>query len=237
MFHGQLTEPTRQMILRNISLLIVLIFAQIGFSQSNPDIDSLEMAYSQMAMDTSKIRVANTLSNYYMYRTPQTAKMYVEDIISLSETLDYEIGSSMGNYQMGVFYNNLDQLDSAAYFYNRSLGIAKKIDASDYISRVLHGLAIVNYAQGKLQAADSLNQLDLELCERMGDTLGVALAYDMKGTINQNMGYFSIALTNVLKGLKTMETTGDSIRIADSYNHLAILEHNLKNYDQAIHSL
>ena len=38
----------------------------------------------------------------------------------------------------------------------------------------------------------------------------------------------------MLKGLALFETLGDSIRIADSYNHLATLEYNVGNLQKAI---
>ena len=153
--------------------------------------------------------------------------------LKLSKELSYDSGKSLALYQLGVYYNNLDKLDSAKYYYNSSLKIAHKINNSIYKSQAYRGLAIIEFSQGNLIKADSINNMDLANTIENKDSIGTALAYDFKGTINQNKGYYKIALNNVLKGLKLFEELNDSIRIADSYNHLATIENNLGNLKNA----
>ena len=215
-------------------LLLLLVPCSFVFAQNKMDIDSLLSVYEKQSLDTLKIKTANNIVNYYMYRDPSKAKEYAKRELELSNQLNYKSGVSLANYQLGIVYNNLDNTDSAKYYYNSSLKIAETINNKVHISQARRGLAILEFSQGNLAVADSINDIDLAFTIRENDSVGTALAYDFKGVINQNRGYYSIALTNVLKSLKLFETLQDTIRIADCYNHLATLEHNLENHEMAI---
>lgn len=216
-----------------LSVLFIL-FAAMGYAQNLYDIDSLKNRYANQAQDSLKFATLNQIVNYYMYRDPAKASKYVQEELRLAETLKMPSGEALAYYQMGILYNNTDQYDSARYYYEKSLKMGKELNNGIYISQAHHGLAIIEFSQGNLPAADSINDQDLKYTTKFKDSIGMALAYDFKGTINQNRGYYTIALENVLKGLSLFEILGDSIRIADSYNHLATLEHNVGNLQKAI---
>ena len=211
-----------------------ILFAAMGYAQNLYDIDSLKNRYANQAQDSLKFATLNHIVNYYMYRDPAKASEYVREELRLAEMLKMPSGEALAYYQMGILYNNTDQYDSARYFYEKSLKMGKELNNGIYISQAHHGLAIIEFSQGNLPAADSINDQDLKYTTKYKDSIGMALAYDFKGTINQNRGYYTIALENVLKGLALFETLGDSIRIADSYNHLATLEYNVGNLQKAI---
>ncbi|MEP2936447.1 MAG: tetratricopeptide repeat protein [Gilvibacter sp.] len=215
--------------------LVLFVFAfQNSSSQNKLDIDSLLTTFERQELDTFKVKTANNIVNYYMYRDPGKAKEFAFTQLQLSNQLDYDSGRCLAQYQIGIVYGNQEQIDSSRYYYNKSLQLAEKLNNGIYKSQVFRGLSILEFSQGNLKKADSINDLDLANTIALKDSMGIALAYDFKGTINQNRGYYSVAFTNVLKGFKLMEQLGDSIRIADSYNHLATLEYNMENYQKAI---
>ena len=217
--------------------LLTTIFLFIGIStiaQNQSPIDSLVQAYENHDEDTLKIRTANSIINYYMYREIAKVKPYARQQLELSRKLNYSKGEALALYQFGVYFYNISQRDSSRYYYNQSLKIALEDENVERISSNYRGLAIIEFSEGNLNATDSINDLDLANSIKYNDSMGMALAYDFKGTINQNKGYYDIALKNVQKGLKLFEALGDSIRIADTYNHLATLEYSLKNLEKAI---
>lgn len=215
-----------------LSFVLLLSLAAAGQNQLN--IDSLLTLNEQQADDTLRLRTLNHIVNYYMYRDIDKAGSYIREQLALSNDITYPSGIALAHYQFGSYYYNLNQTDSAIFHYSKSLTLARKLSNSIYISQALRGLAIIAFSEGDLLKADSINDLDLANSIQANDTMGIALSYDFKGTINQNKGYYSIALDNVLKGLKLMELLGDSIRIGDGYNHLATLEMNMKNYEKGI---
>ena len=217
-----------------ILLLLLLICTGLIHAQSQMDIDSLLNVYQTQKLDTNKVRTLNQVVNYYMYRDRVKAKEFAMEELELAEQLDYTSGIALANYQIGIVYNNLDLIDSAKYHYNKSLDIARKIENSVYISQAYRGLAILEFSQGNLNQADSINNMDLAHTIKYNDSVGMALSYDFKGTINQNKGYYEIALENVLKGLELFRELDDEIRVADGLNHLATLELNLNRPEKGI---
>jgi tetratricopeptide (TPR) repeat protein len=204
------------------------------FSQNKLNIDSLLTVYKNQPLDTIKIRTVNHIINYYMYRSQAETKKYALEQLNMSKKCDFKSGLALANYHLGNLYHNISQLDSAKYYYEKSLFLGNQLENHIYISQAYRGLAIIEFDKGNLQKADSINNMDLENAIKFKDSMGMGLAYDFKGTINQNMSYYNIALTNVQKGLKIFEKLKDSIRIADTYNHLGTLEYNLENLEKAI---
>ncbi len=215
-------------------LFVLIVINQNILSQNKINIDSLIHVYNNQALDTLKIKTVNTIINYYMYRSKHKARKYAYEQLKLSNELKYKKGRAMANYQLGIIYNNLDAIDSAKYYYNTSLKISKQLNNPILISKAYRGFGILEFSQGNLDAADSINDLDFKNAFKFKDTMGMALSYDFKGNIYQNKGYYSIALENVLKGFELFELLGDSIRLADSYNHLATIENSLQNFRNAI---
>lgn len=208
---------------------IVLLIGLTATAQTDSKIDSLVQAYENHKEDTLKVRTANEIIEYYMYREIDKVESYARQMVALSKQLQYGRGESAGLYKLGVYHYNLSANDSAKYYYKQSLAIALENELVERISSAYRGLSIIEFSQGNLIASDSINDLDLANSIKYQDSMGMALAYDFKGTINENKGYNDIALKNVQKGLKIFEALGDSIRIADTYTHLAKLEYNIKN--------
>lgn len=219
---------------------IAMIWVVLSFSnftlraQNMMDIDSLKIQMQKQVDDTVKVKTINHIINYYMYRDIDQAKNFAHKQLKLAEKLDFLSGKALANYQLAVVNDNLEELDSAGFYYHVSLEQARQLNNPIYLSKAYHGLAIMEFHQGNLDKADSLGSLNLEHCLAHQDTMGAALAYDFRGTIFQNRGYYAIALTYVLEALKLLKPLGDSIRIADAMNHLATLELNFGNFKNSI---
>ena len=200
------------------------------------DIDSLLQSYQGQELDTNKVKTLNHIVNYYMYRDEEKAMHYAFKELEHSEGLDFKPGIALANYQIGIVFNNIDELDSSRYYYSKSLELVKQINNAKYISQAYRGLAILEFSQGNLNETDSINNLDLAHTIKTKDSIGIALAYDFNGTINQNKGHYEIALTNVLKGLELFKLLKHEIRIADCLNHLATIEKNLGHRKKQLHT-
>ena len=152
--------------------------------------------------------------------------------------LSFPGGQSMANYQLGILYNNTNNVDSARYHYNQALLYAKRYKNSIFVSQAYHGLALLEFELGNLDKADEINDKNLEFNIRNKDSVGIAYSLDFKGRINENRGYYNIALENVLESLKILPKLSTPInkdvRIADAKTHLAAIEHSIGNFENAI---
>ncbi len=219
-------------------LLILVLISQNAFGQLNFNIDSLLNVYNKQQEDSLKVITNNKIINYYMYRNPELAKKYAREQLEISKRIDFNGGKSMANYQLGILNNNVNNVDSARYHYNEALRFAKDYNNSIFVSQAYHGLALLEFEMGNLDTADEINDKNLEYNIKHKDSVGIAYSLDFKGRINENRGYYQLALENVLESLKILPVVSTPInkdvRIADAKNHLAAIEQNLGNFQKAI---
>ena len=219
-------------------LIIHFFFIHQLKAQLNFNIDSLLNVYETQKLDSNKVITNNKIINYYMYRNPKLARKYALEQFDISNKIEFSGGKSMSNYQLGILYNNINNIDSAKYHYELALKHALVYNNSIFVSQAYHGLALLEFNQGNLNEADVINDKNLEFNMKNKDSVGVAYSLDFKGRINENRGYYLIALENVLKSLKLLPIVSTPInkdvRIADAKNHLANIEFNLRHFDNAI---
>ena len=219
-------------------LIIHFFFIHQLKAQLNFNIDSLLNVYETQKLDSNKVITNNKIINYYMYRNPKLARKYALEQFDISNKIEFSGGKSMSNYQLGILYNNINNIDSAKYHYELALKHALVYNNSIFVSQAYHGLALLEFNQGNLNEADIINDKNLEFNMKNKDSVGVAYSLDFKGRINENRGYYLIALENVLKSLKLLPIVSTPInkdvRIADAKNHLANIEFNLSHFDNAI---
>ena len=198
------------------------------------NIESLLNAYEQAKSDTIKVKLLGDLYNYYLYRDKAKAKKYAIEEIELSTTLNHIKGQCLGNYHLGVYYNNIGMNDSSNLYYSKAMELAKSIHDIMQMSNINHAMAIQQFYQGNLDVALQMTIETAELNKQINDSLGLAISLDFMGMINQNKGNYNIALQYLHDGLNIFQQVGDSIRLADAYTHLAAIEANLQNHLKSI---
>lgn len=216
------------------AITFIYLFGIAYHSRSQPQIDSLQNAYEHAVADTIKVKLLGNLYNYYLYRDRQKAKMYVLEEIQLSEQLDYPKGRSLGNYHLGVYYNNIGMNDSANFYYAAAMEIARDINDIAHMSNINHAMAIQQFYKGDLDKAETMTLETIDMNTQIADSVGLAISLDFLGMIHQNKGNYNIALKYIHEGLDIFQKVQDSIRLADSYVHLAAIEANLENRKKSI---
>ena len=215
-----------------------MLFGVLAFhaeAQDDNKIDSLLNVYNSQEDDTIKVSTAAALYNSYLYNEPIKAKEWALKEWTLSKEIGYEKGISDGIYHLGVYYNNLNNGDSAEYYYRKAH--ARYVNAGNLVGEttVNHGMAILQYSRGNYpEALDILHQNIKIFEEKIKDTLDIALSYDLIGSIHMYMGNYRIALKETLKALKLLEQSDSRIRMADALNHMGAIEFNLLNFEKSI---
>ena len=136
---------------RFLPIIFVLLVNQYLFSQNKLNIDSLLTVYKNQTLDTIKIRTVNHIINYYMYRSQAKTKKYALEQFHMSKKIGYKSGFALANYHLGNLYYNASQLDSAKYYYEKSLFLGNQLNNHIYISQAYRGLAIIEFDKGNLQ--------------------------------------------------------------------------------------
>ncbi len=220
-----------------VFLIIILLALKsfYGFSQNDKKIDSLLSEYKTKPNDTSKVSTIAHLFNSLLYQDIIAAKKYAYEELSLSKKLDHEKGIALAYYHLGVYNNNIDEIDSAKFFYSKSLKIYQRLNDDKSKANVNHGLAILEYSIGNLKSA--LNILDENIIlysKKPMDSSNLATTYTLKGGIYRQLGKYKTALNECVNALRIYEKLNEEIRKADALGVLASLEFSLENYNKSI---
>ena len=216
--------------------LVCLFLLQLNlYSQSNQNLDSLVKAYQAQADDTLKVNTLVHLFNGYLYNDQIKAYEYAKEELELSQKLDFKNGIARANYHLGVYYNNIDKVDSAKVHYQNALVQFAEINDDRGMALTNHGMAILEYTLGNFdEALDILEKNTSIYKTQLKDSASLAITYDLKGSINTFLGNQRIALIETLKALKILNKIEEPIRKADVLNHLGAIEFYLDHYDQSV---
>ena len=214
---------------------LILLFSSINaMGQVDIEEDSLLRVYESLPQDTTMVIHLNKLCSFYMYKDPEKAKAYAKEQIRLGETLNHEKGVAQGYYDLGIYFNNRNQIDSTKTNYLKALQIYRKLNILDGEAMVNYGLAILEYAQGNYSKAIEMYNQNIDIYSKKNDSLRLGITYESKSRAYVQKGSYRIALTESLKGLKIMEKLNNPIRLADALNNLAGIEGVNENFDKSI---
>lgn len=223
-------------------LLVSLFFLAFSYflcssqnSEKDKYIDSLTLVLKNQKDTKEKVNTIAALYNAYLYQDAKVAKEYAEDELALSKEIDYEKGIATSLYHLGVYYNNLDEIDSAKAYYNKSLKIYKELNDQPAIANVNHGFAILEYSKGNFEEALKILDENIEIYTKSPvDSSSLAVTHVLKGGIYRQQGNFKIALNEALASLNIYENLNEDIRKADATGLLAAVEFNLENFSNSI---
>jgi len=124
--------------------------------------------------------------------------------------------------------------DSALYYGNLAVALAKKLNYPKAIGQTLNDRGIIynDLSDYDLALADYTESLEIR--KKLNDSLGVAAAYNKIGIVYQKQGAYAKAIESQLQALRLFEALGKTAYIALVQNNVAILHSNLGNLDKAL---
>ncbi len=205
----------------------------VSWGQEFKKPDSLLTAYKAQADDSIKVKTLHELFNSYIYNDPIVARAYAHKQLTLAQQIGYKKGVAQAYYDIGVYHNNRDQVDSTRIYYQKAVKIFEAMQLQFGIAMVNYGLAILEFEHGNYSKALEMVNENIEI-QKNTDSLKLAMAYGLKGRIFAQQGYYRIALTESLKGLKILEKIDNPIRLADALNILGSIEAYNKNFEKSL---
>ena len=220
---------------KKVFLVLLILMPFFISAQNEKKIDSLLDAYNTQANDTSKVKTITLLYNSLLYQDINSAKKYANEELLLSKKLNYQKGIASGNYHLGVYYNNIDEIDSAKTYYTKSLKIYDNLNDNISKANVNHGFAILEYSSGNFEHALTILADNITFyLKKPIDSSSLAITYVLKGSIYRQQGKYKLAIKESINALKIYEILNDDIRKADALGLLATLEFSLENYPKSL---
>ncbi|MFA7289411.1 MAG: tetratricopeptide repeat-containing sensor histidine kinase [Melioribacteraceae bacterium] len=200
------------------TLIILLIATLTLLAQSNPDsvINSIQKLDEEKQIDSLAV-----LCWDYRSITPQTSIKYGLLALKKMEKLSYYKHKSEVLNFLGVIYGNIGNLDSAFYYYQNALDIAKKSNKYSEIAYSLNNIGDYYYKNALYSTALEKMMEAYNIFEKINDQRGMAYALNDMGEIYRNQQDYEKALDFFDRSAKIRSIRNDIRGLAKSYINIA----------------
>ncbi len=211
---------------------MLISFSSVIYAQ-NRLLDSLNNLLGSGIPDTTRVHVLIEVAGAYLDSVPDFSFIKCSQAFSLSTKIKYENGISESAGWLAYLHEQKGNIDSALFFYQKSLSIAQKTGNKKNESIVLNNMAAIYKDLGKIKEALDCHTKSLSIRIKLGDKEGIATSYNNLGLLYLNQGKVSEALEFYFKALNISEEFKDKSGVATELGNIAALYKDQQEYDKA----
>ncbi|MFD0797582.1 tetratricopeptide repeat protein [Maribacter chungangensis] len=218
---------------------IVLFFVGLLYSVKAQDVqrkgDSLLAVYHKAQTNEKKIEILHEVIDVYLYNDADKTKKYVFLMDSLASGANNPKGRLTADFNLGYYYFNKQQMDSAEIYFNKTLKASKTIQDSSFVSSTLQNMSIIKAHNGAYKEAIRLMDSVAAINLRAGDYLDYASALVDTGVHYFEMGNYPKAMTLYKRGLEIYDSLETKTYLrADLYRNIGKLHSMQNNVGKAV---
>lgn len=212
-----------------------------SFSQNQAEIDSLIKVNKNLPENHEKAKNIRRLHELTMFTDPELARDYAEEAFEISKKIGDAKGIGTGYMQIGNYFINRSEDDSAAYYLNKALEKYKEINSIRGQIFANHSLADIQRARGNYDSAIAIVNQTIDLYENsdrektdLGSFNLIGAEYLTLGAIYVDKGSYRLALQETLKSVRFFEEIDDPLRLADALKQVGDIEHTQGHYESSL---
>jgi serine phosphatase RsbU (regulator of sigma subunit) len=201
------------------------------FSQN---IDSLKQDLKRPLEDTSRVNTLIELAKAYKSKKSDTTVIFIKEAYNISFKSGYLLGQIHACFQYGTWYRTLQNMDSALFFFNKSIQIASSVYDTVEVCKSLTQIGNMYSDVGEVENSIRYHEKSLKLgiASRSYEKVGMNLynlgnEYKKIGATKKALGYYQTARL-------VFETINDESKLASILNTIGILYVDWLSFDKAI---
>jgi len=142
--------------------------------------------------------------------------------------------TDVASYEKLVIHYRYDKPDSAIYYVELGMKLAKLNHDEEGIARMLNQMGMIDDNLGKAESSRQKYLEALEIYKRLDNKKGIVKEYIRLGVVENRKGNYDKASSYFLSALKTSEKSRDKAGIMESYLTLGEVYANQKIYKKAL---
>ncbi len=221
---------------------LTFFYSSLLCAQNNKKLDSLLNLYRIQKDDTIKAELINHIIQIELYSNPESARVYINEIIDLSKKINYSIGEAKGYYRLAGYFFNRDELDSAEVYFKKSMQLNNNINNLKGVVNDNEQLGLLFSRKKDFESAFYYLNKNVVLYNNRDSTSStqetafkyIGSTFHTMANAYTNLGMYKLALEKEFRALKLYEKTGNELFIADAKNSLGVIESELGNHKQAL---
>jgi DNA-binding HTH domain-containing proteins len=187
-------------------LCFLLISNSKAIAQEDKKLDSLLEVFAQQTADTSKIGTLQQLFIHLRHKDPQKAFSYNEQSLDLSRKVQFSKGEGVAYLNKAYYFRFLPNVDSSRYYFERSISVLKKAEKKKELWTTLNEYATLETLQGNFKKALDLADEGIKIAQVLQNSLQLVDNLQRKSTIYMDTGDFNLAMEEVLKASRILDT-------------------------------
>jgi tetratricopeptide (TPR) repeat protein len=214
-------------------ICIFLVFSTGTTLTAQVNADSLESVLKTVNTP-EKLTILNTLSSYYLVKSPGKSIEFGTQAISIAAELKNVPGKIDAIVNIGDAYLSLGDNKLSLTYYEKALGIAKSASLQKEIAMV--SIKIGNYYNIN-SVYDKALQYDLDalkIYKTIDNKPGLSDTYHNIGIVYFYLGNLDKSLDFTQKALQIREELNDKLGISKSLNNVAMIYRNMNKNDKAL---
>lgn len=185
--------------------------------------------------DSDKVNISLYLANAYELSSTDSLLKYAKLANALALKIDYQKGVANALELFGAYYSGKGIYDSALYYFDKSIVVAKNNDLKSIISSKYNHIANVYFLRSQYAKALTYYDSSKKVAEETNNTEFIAATNGNIASVYYKMGNYSRALTYYLESLKMQEKIGyEKTSASTNFSNIANVYYRLKQYDKAI---
>ena len=173
-----------------------------GTTQNQQAIDSLKQLIDESKQDTNQVKLLVEVGNNYFSRIPDSALLYFQEALDISEKLDYKWGLAESNRRIGISSRHKGFNDEAIEYLFKALNIFKEIDDKSAVSTCYNNIGWVHNLLSNYDKAIECFYEALNIAEDLDDKRKMAMSYNNIGNVHSDQGATERAIEFYEEALK-----------------------------------
>ena len=223
------------MIQRHFILFVFFIASNYStWAQKQEKIDSLFSIINKTKIDTIKAINFLHLSDLTMYNDQKKTLQYLNTADSLYKITNNDKGVAKLYAQKANYFYRQGKIDSARHYLVNSVDKSLSLGDTLRAAVIRHNVGILDQYQGDDKSASNIMDTNIEVFKKYNDSLHLANAYLIKGSIALYQGFSTIALTESYNALKIHQGLKNNLRIGDALLQIGIIYQSTDDHQKAV---
>lgn len=171
--------------------------------------------------DTVRLQVLTDLHWAYINSEIEKAKDIAIKEINLAEKIKNEKWIAQGYNDLGIVFYKIGNIDSALYYYNKSLEIRKKLNEPKLLFSSYSKIGLIYYEKGLFADAIKIQLEALKIIEMLGDLRYKAMTYNNISQIYHQLKNYDKELEYLLEAEKIYNQINDEYAAAATWSNIA----------------
>ncbi len=214
-------------------LIAMLVFSQVH-AQDQAIVDSLRVELSETREDSLMVKILLALGEEYKYNLPDSAMIYFQEALQISEQLGSLSLQANSKRSIGVVIENQGMYDQALEEFFEALALFEEAENKQGIASCYNDIAIIHYLQGSFEPCMEYLTLSFEIKKELGDREGMSSYYTNMSALNNSMERYKEALEFAELSIELHRELGDEVGVALGYGNIGTIQYELKNYRSAL---